>query len=272
MPEKDIEKPKDKEKEKDKDTDKAKDKAEIKDKSTDKVKEKEKEKYTVKAKEKQEKVKEKTDKEPEKGAKAEKSKEKNDKAKEKEAEKPKEGQVQVDEAQKLIQMAQISLALDRFDDIFSDFDPRPYTKRGLSDDFLAEAKKAAKEKDSGIIELFISMPADKRDLQTEVVIKKRLREHFKSQFIKIEKDINTIKRHGAILVFFGIIFMMIATYLYTFESRHLTLNMLIVVFEPAGWFMTWFGLDHIIYMAKDKKSDLNFYQRMSKCKITFDSY
>ena len=41
--------------------------------------------------------------------------------------------------------AKIFLWLDDFDDIFSDFDPRPYSARELSDDFLDEVRKIAAE-------------------------------------------------------------------------------------------------------------------------------
>ena len=40
----------------------------------------------------------------------------------------------------------IPLVLDSYDDIFSDFDPRPYSERAMSGDFLLECKKASAEK------------------------------------------------------------------------------------------------------------------------------
>ena len=43
-----------------------------------------------------------------------------------------------EETEKLLQQSEISLLLDSYDDIFSDFDPRPYNQRALSQDFLAE--------------------------------------------------------------------------------------------------------------------------------------
>ena len=37
---------------------------------------------------------------------------------------------------------EISFWLDSYDDLFSDFDPRPYAQKGFSEDFLDEAKRA----------------------------------------------------------------------------------------------------------------------------------
>lgn len=72
-----------------------------------------------------------------------------------------------EEKEKLLKLSEICLILDTYDDIFSDFDPRPYDERGLSDDFLSEARKAVKKKPSETIELKFLIPANKRNLSDE---------------------------------------------------------------------------------------------------------
>ena len=79
----------------------------------------------------------------------------------------------------------ISLILDSYDDIFSDFDPRPFAHRALSDDFLLEAKRAARDK-QGSLELRFLIPKNERKLDAETIIKGRLREHFKSEEATLE--------------------------------------------------------------------------------------
>ena len=58
----------------------------------------------------------------------------------------------------------ISLILESYTDIFSDFDPRPYDQRTLSDDFLLECKKAVRRKNKTISDLncFFSFQKSKR--------------------------------------------------------------------------------------------------------------
>ena len=87
--------------------------------------------------------------------------------------------------QELLAKSEISLILDTYDDIFSDFDPRPYEERALSDDFLLEAKKASRDKATGTIELIFMMPAGKRDTHKESLIKRRLRDHFRKHYISL---------------------------------------------------------------------------------------
>ena len=40
-----------------------------------------------------------------------------------------------------LKLAEVSILLDSYDDIFSDFDPSEYSERALSDDFCIQAKK-----------------------------------------------------------------------------------------------------------------------------------
>ena len=66
--------------------------------------------------------------------------------------------------------------------------------------------------------------------------------------------------------------MFIATFLlFKYEGGLLT-SFLVVLLEPAGWFLFWEGLDLTIFSSKKIKPDLNFYEKMSKCYITFLSY
>ena len=52
----------------------------------------------------------------------------------------------------------ISLILDDYNDLFSDFDPRHYSERALSDDFLAESKRASRDKPAGSLEVKFLVP------------------------------------------------------------------------------------------------------------------
>jgi hypothetical protein len=40
----------------------------------------------------------------------------------------------------------ISLVIESYNALFSDFDPRTSSERGISDDFLSEVKRAARER------------------------------------------------------------------------------------------------------------------------------
>jgi len=175
------------------------------------------------------------------------------------------------ERMRLMQLSEISLWLDTYDDIFSDFDPRPYSERALSDDFLLEAKKASKEKTSGRIELRFIVPNEQRNNDLEVIIRKRLHEHFRKHASQLEEEAKMLRRKGVFTAAFGFLLMMAASYISWRRSDSFIYSMFMTVLEPSGWFITWFGLDQLFYTSNQRKPDLEFYRKMAKCDIEFIS-
>ena len=175
------------------------------------------------------------------------------------------------EKQTLLAQSEITLLLNSYDDIFSDFDPRPYSRRAVSDDFLAEAKRAARDKD-GHIELRFLIPQHQRKIDHETAIKLRLRAHFKHHNELEEIEMAKTKRNGWLMAIAGILMIIAATYLSSLESSLIWIHFLIILLEPGGWFTAWTGLDQLYYTAKEKKPDYDFYHKMTKANIFFTPY
>lgn len=175
--------------------------------------------------------------------------------------------------ERLLKLSEISLWLDTYDDIFSDFDSREYSQRALSDDFLFETKKASRDKASGTIQLSFLVPKDKRNLSTETIIKKRLREHFKKHYHQQKNEVQKETNKGIFFTLIGIILMLVSAYLvFKIKDKNLLLTFVLTLFEPGGWFFFWQGLTLALFETKDKKTELVFYEKMTKCDIQFYSY
>ncbi len=169
-------------------------------------------------------------------------------------------------------MGKISLWIDSYNDIFSDFDPRPFSQRALSIDFLDEAKRAARDKEEGL-ELDFLAPAAIRNVKIESMIKSRLKGHFRKHYEDELKKVKRIVNKGTGFVTAGIVLMFLATLiLFKYAEKNFILTFLVILLEPAGWFTFWEGLDLIIFDSKKTKPELDFYQKMSKAKISFASY
>ena len=172
----------------------------------------------------------------------------------------------------LLNMSEISLILDGYDDIFSDFDPRGYSVRALSTDFLHEAERASRDK----VEhpnLILMTPQKSRNTQKEQIIKKRLKHHFEKHYHRIEHHYKETIRHGIYFTLAGISCMFIAVYILHYViSTSIWRDFLIVMLEPGGWFLFWEGLFQIIFESKKTKPELHFYAKMSASKIRFLGY
>lgn len=162
--------------------------------------------------------------------------------------------------------------LDSYNDIFSDFDPRPFQERMLSDDFIAEAKKACKEKSTAIRTFSLLLPQSVRNETDEKHIAARLSIYFNHAYQQIHAEAEEVKRKGIYFILTGISLMLIASYISFLKSDKYYVHIMLVLFEPAGWFMLWAGLDHLIYSLQKTKSDLKFYSTMANAQFDFASY
>jgi hypothetical protein len=165
----------------------------------------------------------------------------------------------------------VNIWLDSYDDVFSDFDSRAFSERSLSDDFIVEARKMAKEKPAGRIELILQMPAAKRDQQTEATIIKNLHTHFRRVVAVIESEVRQSKRRGFILSSLGFLLMIASAYLISISSTNFSFHVLRVILEPSGWFMVWSGLEDLFYGSRKKKAELEFNLKMAHADIRFVS-
>jgi hypothetical protein len=174
------------------------------------------------------------------------------------------------ESQECYSHENISLKLASYNDIFSSFDPRPYSERSLSVDFLGETRRASIDKPSGGIELRLMLPKRLRTLEIEKIIQNRLKNHFEKHTKKIKNQHTKIIRNGALFTVSGIIVMLLASFiLFRSPENNLFVNFLIILFEPAGWFFFWEGLDQIVFESKKVRPDLEFYEKMANSDIIF---
>ncbi|HIH21333.1 MAG TPA: hypothetical protein HA222_01565 [Candidatus Diapherotrites archaeon] len=167
----------------------------------------------------------------------------------------------------------ISIHVDSYDFIFDDFDPRPFSQRALSDDFLREAKKFALEVKPGVLELNFLIHESIRKQEIEATIKKRLHEHFRKSLAESKKEHDWIVKKGSIMVLAGFAMTLGAAAIgYYFGEASFLFVLIFVILEPAGWFTFWTGLDQLFYEARKTRPNLEFYAQMSKAEINFQSY
>lgn len=176
------------------------------------------------------------------------------------------------EMSELKESSEIRFAVNNYDDIFSDFDPRPIVQRGLSEDFLEEARRASLVKQAGRIDFIFTVPKNVRNLKKEAVITDRLKKYFKKHSEILEKDKQKIVNQGIWFVIVGILLMFAATFLiFKYESNTFITSFLTVLFEPAGWWLFWEGCQLLVFDAKTKNPNIEFHKRMASTTIRFVS-
>ncbi|MBI5873817.1 MAG: hypothetical protein HZB36_06725 [Candidatus Omnitrophica bacterium] len=165
---------------------------------------------------------------------------------------------------------EISIAIDSWDDIFSDFDPSPLESRILSEDFLAELKKRYRETQRGNFIVTIYAPLFLKDDTSERLVIKRLKQYFKFRHLSVQKEINDAIAKGTIFVICGIVFLgflTLGTYFKIFDT--LTLELIGIILLPLGWFGIWEGFSRIIEPAPLLKLDVELFGKFAKAQYKF---
>ncbi len=175
-----------------------------------------------------------------------------------------------DKNEKPEQIHGITIWLDGYDDIFSDFDSREYSRRALSDDFLSEVRKMCREEDGDIRDFHLLLPEPVRNKENEAIIVRRLQNYFRKNHARVKQAIASDRNKALLFVFLGLVFLLLAGFISFLKPTHLALHFLIVACEPAGWFLTWMGFDLLIAIPR-KRPELTFYSKLTQSGIRFKS-
>ncbi|VVC01990.1 Uncharacterised protein [uncultured archaeon] len=169
-------------------------------------------------------------------------------------------------------MREITIQLDTYDDIFSDFDPRPFHSRELSDDFIKEMRKRYLEDKRGRFEVRFTMPSSERDLREEALIKKRLREHFAAMAAREDEAVSSIRAKGYIYMVIGAIVLVADVFaLFVLNESSVFYKILSVLLVPAGWYGMFEGMGKVIDQPNEALERKGVDEKFEKANYIFMS-
>ena len=172
--------------------------------------------------------------------------------------------------QRVKDLKEIAIVIDTWDDVFSDFDPRPLNERTVSGDFVEELKKRYRETERGKFVITIYAPIFLKDSNSERMVTQRLKKHFRHVFLLKKKNIIGRRVRGLIFVAVGIsslTFLTLATY-YKFLTT-LTLEISAIILMPLGWFGFWEGLSKLIDTSPAFIREEKLFEKLSKASYQF---
>jgi len=167
--------------------------------------------------------------------------------------------------QRIRDLQEVSIAIDSWDDVFSDFDPRPLEERTLSEDFVNELQKRHYEQPSGALLVKIWAPPRLRDAATEALVCRRLQECFALRAERMRTAIRRERRRGA--VFFVCGFLCLAAMAFT--TLFVTLPqawraLLEITLMPLGWFGMWEGVGKMVDLDREAVQQRTLYRHLAE--------
>ena len=167
--------------------------------------------------------------------------------------------------QRLRDLKEIAIVIDSWDDIFSDFDPRPLSERTLSGDFIDELKKRYRETRRGDFMVKIYAPVSLKNEESERKVIQRLKRDFRHQYLQKIKIVRRIRIRGVIFLLIGVSslsFLTLATY-FKFLSQ-LIIEILSIILMPLGWFGFWEGLSKLVDTSPVFIQESSLFEKLSK--------
>ncbi|MCX6768731.1 MAG: hypothetical protein NTY83_02730 [Candidatus Micrarchaeota archaeon] len=165
----------------------------------------------------------------------------------------------------------IHMGLDSYDDIFSDFDPSPYSERLLSEDFIIEAKRRYAETKKGGLELRFSLPGKLRSQKTEALIKRRLKQYFQMKVKDSEDEIGRSRARGAMYFGAGFVVLLTVAFVPGVEALEGVAHFIEILLVPIGWFGMFDGVELLIESPRKFEKEINFNRKLSEASYTFFS-
>lgn len=173
--------------------------------------------------------------------------------------------------QRLDDINSISIAIDTYDDIFSDFDPRDILERDLSEDFIKELARRHRQGPKGKFDVVIVAPKTIEDQAIEKKIAARLNRYFHQKHLRYKKAIDELRIRGAVYIAVGMLLLIALTLLAYFgKMDRLTLELVGIIFMPLGWFGIWEGFSKIVDIPFRLGSDALVYKGLSKASYKFE--
>ncbi|MFN6039097.1 MAG: hypothetical protein ACK452_11570 [Bacteroidota bacterium] len=165
----------------------------------------------------------------------------------------------------------ISIWLDSYDDIFSDFDSRELSERNISDDFIDEIRKQYSENEIQVQEIKLIIDLPMRNSEIEKVITNRLHNFFKNNNVRLQGEWLRSRKMGAVILLCGFALLLVAGYISKFQSGNFFVRILFVITEPSGWYFAWTGLEKLFSAFSGTSITLLFFQSLAKAKVVFSS-
>lgn len=168
--------------------------------------------------------------------------------------------------------SEVVLWIDTYNDLFSDFDPRPFSERRVSEDFVVQLRHAVKEIPQKLQVLKLLVPEKMRQPGDEAAIRRKLAAYFLSQLEQLEHTSRRIRRRGLYFILAGLVCMLAASCLKDLRLVKFYMTFLLTVLEPGGWFLLWTGFDHFMTYSRNRLQDGAFFSRMARVHVEFGSY
>lgn len=164
----------------------------------------------------------------------------------------------------------VEVALDKYSDIFSTWDPAPFKRRELDPDLELYLEGSSDEIPYRYpIELCFTLPSDKRNPHMEQEVRNGLKNSFVFKRYLLSKEIKQTNTRMVMYLFIGFGFLLAGTLLsHHFEGK-LLLSLLADGLFIGGWVFIWEAVSLFFFTNRELYDRYRTYKRLQSAPVIF---
>jgi len=164
----------------------------------------------------------------------------------------------------------IEVSLDDYDEVYDDWDPSPFKKRDIEqefNDFIVDSSDDIPL--SSGVSIVLHLPVQKRSEEKEAMLLSAYR-HFYGYIVqRIRKELDSQRMKAMSYLVLSLIFMSIG-YFFTVEGQSMVLSVLHEGILIGGWVFLWEFITTLFISGRDKVRDYRLYKRLQNAEVRFE--
>ena len=163
----------------------------------------------------------------------------------------------------------IKVSLDDYDDVYDDWDPSPFKKRDIEDEFNDFVVNSSEDIPLNFnIEIVLYLPESKKDLKKEVALISAYKNHYSYAIQRLVKKKLNINKKTLSYLFLSILFLSIG-YFFIKDTQNVFLNVLHEGIFIGGWMFLWEFFTNIFITTREIQTEYMLYKRLYQSEVNF---
>jgi hypothetical protein len=163
----------------------------------------------------------------------------------------------------------IEVSLDNYDDVYDDWDPSPFKKRDIEDefnDFIVNSSEDIPLNHN--ISIVLYLPISKKDEKKETTLISAYRNYYNYALVRLEKSQSNLNQK-TIFYLLGSILLLSIGYFFFKDDQSVALNVLHEGVFIGGWVFLWEFFTNVFIKTRESNFQYKLYKRLYKSQITF---
>jgi hypothetical protein len=163
----------------------------------------------------------------------------------------------------------IEVSLDTYDEIYDDWDPSPFKKRDIEDefnDFVINASQDIPLNFEIIIVLYLPLP--RKDSQKETTLISAYKNYYAYALERLNKTKSNLYKKIIYYLLFSVFLLSIGTFFFR-EDQNLFISVLHEGVFIGGWVFLWEFFTNIFITRRELQEEYRLYKRLYQSDIKF---